>query len=356
MPAYKDEKTGKWFAKFYYKNWQGEHKQKWKRGFATKKEALTFEREFLKEQSGSADMSFETLYGIYRDDMSARLKESTMNIKSHIFRTKILPFFGKMPITAIRASDVRKWQTLLMHSNKNYSQTYLKQINNQLVAIMNYAHRFFDLNTDPCAKAGSIGKNRAEEMKYWTLEEYRLFSSSIQDKYKSFICFEVLFWTGIREGELLALTPSDINFANQYIDINKTYQRINGKDVISPPKTPKSKRRVPIPDFLCEELKQYIISFDGKKDSRLFPFTKYFLIHEMKRGSDKSGVKRIRIHDIRHSHASLLINQGCDVLILADRLGHEKVSTTLNIYSHLFPHKQHELLSILENLGTSGKP
>ena len=90
-------------------------------------------------------------------------------------------------------------------------------------------------------------------------------------------------------------------------------------------------------------------------NERLFPATKHFLAHEMERGSKKTGVKRIRIHDIRHSHASLLINQGCDALILADRLGHEKVSTTLNAYSHLFPHKQQELVSNLEQLSAGTK-
>ena len=145
----------------------------------------------------------------------------------------------------------------------------------------------------------------------------------------------------MREGELLALTAADIDLVAKQIDINKTYQRLNGQDIITPPKTKKSKRKVPIPDFLCQELQSYMDTrYMLSPNERLFPATKHFLSHEMERGSKKTGVKRIRIHDIRHSHASLLINQGCDALILADRLGHEKVSTTLNTYSHLFPHKQ----------------
>ncbi len=80
MPAYKDEKTGKWFAKFYYTNWQGIKKQKWKRGFATKKEALGFERDFLEKQSANPDMTFQNLYEIYMEDMAARLKQSTLTI------------------------------------------------------------------------------------------------------------------------------------------------------------------------------------------------------------------------------------------------------------------------------------
>jgi hypothetical protein len=120
---------------------------------------------------------------------------------------------------------------------------------------------------------------------------------------------------------------------------------------VTTPKTKKSKRKVPIPDFLCEELKSYLDSrYMMNPDDRLFPVTKSYLAHEMDRGCKLSGVKRIRVHDIRHSHASLLINQGCDALVLAERLGHEKVSTTLNTYSHLFPHKQQELVSSLEQL------
>ena len=357
MPAYKDEKTGKWFAKFYYTNWQGIKKQKWKRGFATKKEALGFERDFLEKQSANPDMTFQNLYEIYMEDMAARLKQSTLLTKKAVLQTHILPFFGNKPINEIKASDVRRWQAKLMSSPNNYSQTYLKKINTELNSIINYAKRFYDLNTNPCGKAGTIGKAKAEEMDYWTYDEYIAFREGVKDKPLSYICFEVLFWTGMREGELLALSPADIDFDNKLISINRTYQRIEGKDVFTSPKTRKSKRKIPIPDFLCQELSDYIQSrYMLDADERLFPVTKSYLSHEMIRGCKNTGVKKIRIHDIRHSHASLLINQGCDALMLADRLGHEKVSTTLNTYSHLFPHKQQELVHSLESLQATDLP
>lgn len=357
MPAYKDEKTGKWFAKFYYTNWQGIKKQKWKRGFATKKEALGFERDFLEKQSANPDMTFQNLYEIYMEDMAARLKQSTLLTKKTVLQTHILPFFGNKPINEIKASDVRRWQAKLMSSPNNYSQTYLKKINTELNSIINYAKRFYDLNTNPCGKAGTIGKAKAEEMDYWTYDEYIAFREGVKDKPLSYICFEVLYWTGMREGELLALSPADIDFDNKLISINRTYQRIGGKDVFTSPKTRKSKRKIPIPDFLCQELSDYIQSrYMLDADERLFPVTKSYLSHEMIRGCKNTGVKKIRIHDIRHSHASLLINQGCDALMLADRLGHEKVSTTLNTYSHLFPHKQQELVHSLESLQATDLP
>ena len=357
MPAYKDEKTGKWFAKFYYTNWQGIKKQKWKRGFATKKEALGFERDFLEKQSANPDMTFQNLYEIYMEDMAARLKQSTLLTKKTVLQTHILPFFGNKPINEIKASDVRRWQAKLMSSPNNYSQTYLKKINTELNSIINYAKRFYDLNTNPCGKAGTIGKAKAEEMDYWTYDEYIAFREGVKDKPLSYICFEVLYWTGMREGELLALSPADIDLDNKLISINRTYQRIGGKDVFTSPKTRKSKRKIPIPDFLCHELSDYIQSrYMLDADERLFPVTKSYLSHEMIRGCKNTGVKKIRIHDIRHSHASLLINQGCDALMLADRLGHEKVSTTLNTYSHLFPHKQQELVHSLESLQATDPP
>ena len=357
MPAYKDEKTGKWFAKFYYTNWQGIKKQKWKRGFATKKEALGFERDFLEKQSANPDMTFQNLYEIYMEDMAARLKQSTLLTKKAVLQTHILPFFGSKPINEIKASDVRRWQAKLMSSPNNYSQTYLKKINTELNSIINYAKRFYDLNTNPSGKAGTIGKAKAEEMDYWTYDEYIAFREGVKDKSLSYICFEVLYWTGMREGELLALSPADIDLDNKTISINRTYQRIEGKDVFTSPKTRKSKRKIPIPDFLCQELSDYIQSrYMLDADERLFPVTKSYLSHEMIRGCKNTGVKKIRIHDIRHSHASLLINQGCDALMLADRLGHEKVSTTLNTYSHLFPHKQQELVHSLESLQATDSP
>ena len=357
MPAYKDEKTGKWFAKFYYTNWQGIKKQKWKRGFATKKEALGFERDFLEKQSANPDMTFQNLYEIYMKDMAARLKQSTLLTKKTVLQTHILPFFGSKPINEIKASDVQRWQAKLMSSPNNYSQTYLKKINTELNSIINYAKRFYDLNTNPCGKAGTIGKAKAEEMDYWTYDEYIAFREGVKDKSLSYICFEVLYWTGMREGELLALSPADIDLDNKTISINRTYQRIEGKDVFTSPKTRKSKRKIPIPDFICQELSDYIQSrYMLDADERLFPVTKSYLSHEMIRGCKNTGVKKIRIHDIRHSHASLLINQGCDALMLADRLGHEKVSTTLNTYSHLFPHKQQELVHSLESLQATDSP
>lgn len=137
-------------------------------------------------------------------------------------------------------------------------------------------------------------------MQFWTKEEYLKFAECIMDKPRSYYAFELLYWTGIRSGELLALTPADFDFEKQTLRINKTFHRSKGQDIITTPKTAKSNRVVTMPPFLCEEMKDYLaMLYEVKPDERIFPITKSYLGHEMDRGSKAAGVKRIRVHDGR---------------------------------------------------------
>ena len=353
MKAERDAKTGKWLIQYRYTDWQGNRKKSTKRGFNTKREAEEWVRNFLMSQQADFNMYFEDFLKLYYEDMAARIRENTMNTKKYIIDLKILPYFGKKSINSITPADIRKWQNELM--SQGYSQTYLRTINNQLTAIFNYAVKYYDLKSNPCRKAGSMGKNQADEMNFWTKEEFSDFADSIMDKQDSYTAFTTLFWTGMRIGELLALTPSDINFEEKTISISKSYQRIKRKDVITPPKTPKSNRIITVPDFLLADIKDYMNSIYGLKDTdRLFPLTKSFIEHEMQRGIKNSGVKRIRVHDIRHSHCALLFEMGIAPLEVADRLGHERVETTLNIYAHIYPNKQKHLSDKLEQVYREG--
>ena len=232
---------------------------------------------------------------------------------------------------------------------QGYAPTYLRTINNQVSALFNYAVKYYDLPNNPCRKAGSIGKGKADEMQFWTKEEFDKFVDTVMNKQQSYMAFMTLFWTGMRLGELLALNVGDVDFEKRTISITKSYQRMSGRDVITEPKTPRSKRSITIPQFLVIDLQDYVNSMYGvEKEDRLFPITKYYLEHEMQRGIKQSGVKRIRIHDIRHSHASMLVELGFSPLEIANRLGHEKIETTLNTYSHLYPNKQEQLADRLD--------
>ena len=346
MKAEKDKKTGKWLIQYRYTDWQGKRRKSTKRGFATKREAEEWLRNFLITQKADFDMKFENFWKMYCADMETRLREHTIRTKKYIVELKILLYFGNKRVNDITAADIRQWQNELI--KMGYSPTYLKTINNQLSAIFNYAVRYYDLKSNPCAKAGSMGKSKAEEMDFWTGEEFRKFIDSVMNKRLSYMAFMTLYWTGMRLGELLALNPKDVDLEKRTITITKSYQRLGKKDVITPPKTPKSKRVITIPEFLAADIKDYMDSlYDLQEDDRLFPITKYYLEHEMQRGIKESGVKRIRVHDLRHYHVSLLISMGFSTVSIGNRVGHESVDITYR-YAHMFPTEQTQMAKLLD--------
>ena len=358
MSVYKDGKTNTWRVIYRYTDWKGEKKQTQKRGFQTKREAQAWEREQLNKIAGDLDMNFASFVETYSADMKSRIKENTWHTKEHIIRTKILPYFSSRPINEIQPKDIIAWQNEMINSldnhGKPYSPVYLKTLHNQLSAIFNHAVKFYGLSSNPAAKVGNMGKAKSKEMQFWTQDEYKKFSYEMMDKPVSFYAFEMLYWCGIREGELLALTPADFDFERGTVSITKSYQRIERRDVITDPKTAKSNRVIKMPDFLVEEIQEYISQLYGIKDTdRLFEITKSYLKREMERGSKAARVKKIRIHDLRHSHISLLIEMGFSAVAIADRVGHESIDITYR-YAHLFPSTQTEMADKLSTIRNGG--
>ena len=299
-------------------------------------------------------MTFKNFVVLYISDMKGRIKENTWSTKEHILYKKLVPYFGEKKMCEIQSKDVIAWQNEMLNyrdqNGKSYSPIYLKTLHNQLSCLFNHAIKHYHLRANPAAQAGNMGKTKNGEMLYWTKEEYQKFAQAVMDKPLSFYTFEMLYWCGIREGELLALTPADFDFSKGTVSIQKSYQRIKGRDVITEPKTPKSNRVIQMPAFLCEKMQEYIHSIYGVKDKdRIFPVTKSYLYKEMKRGSKEAGVKRIRVHDIRHSSISLLIDMGFTALAIADRVGHESIDITYR-YAHLFPTRQEKMANKLNEV------
>ena len=259
MPVYKNEKNGTWYAMVRYKDWTGQNKQKCQRGFATRREALEWEAQFKLQKTADIDMTLEAFYELYEQDVRPRLKENTWLTKQVIIEKKILPYLGKRKLSETTAKDVIDWQNEMMKLKKPngepLSQCYLKTIHAELSALFNHAAKYYQLNINPARNAGCMGQEENKEMSFWTKEEYLKFAEAIMDRPISYYAFEILYWCGIREGELLALTPADFDFDKAVLRINKSYQRIHGEDVVTTPKTKKSNRMIKMPKFLCEEMK-----------------------------------------------------------------------------------------------------
>ena len=197
MPATRDGKA--WRSQFYYEDWQGIRHKKNKRGFKTKAEAEEWERNFRQQQRKDLDINFENFVEIYFSDMENRLRESTIKNKRYVFDLKVTPYFKKKKMCEIKTADIRAWQNELI--KQGYAPTYLKSINNQLAALFNYAVRYYDLKDNPCRKAGSIGKSKADDMEFWTKQEFKQFLPSMDKKPEARMAFMLLYWTGMRIGD-----------------------------------------------------------------------------------------------------------------------------------------------------------
>lgn len=355
MSIYKSKDGSSWVVKFQYKDWSDQRKWVTKRGFSTRRDAQRWEQTFKEKLSGATNMLFKDFVALYLEGRGPRLKESTSATKENIIDTKILPRFGQKKLNEISSNDVIAWQNELLRyrdpkDGKPYSPSYLKTVHNQLSAIFNYAVRFYELKENPARKAGNMGTDKNIQMKFWTKVQYQQFSEAAMDKPLAFYCFEVLYWCGIREGELLALTPADLDLEAETVSINKTFHRLNGKDLITAPKTSTSNRTVVMPKFLCEELRDYLeMQYELKPTDRLFPVSKSFLARAMEYGCKKAGLSKIRVHDLRHSHVSLLIDQGFSAVAIAARVGHKSEEITYR-YAHLFPTAQPTMAKKLDSL------
>lgn len=347
MPVYKDEQRGTWYFKCNYRDWQGETRTKLKRGFATKREAQQGEREFLDKQSGNMNMKLAAFVEVYFNDKGTRLKERSIMTKRTLIETKIIPYFGEKSMNEITAVDIIKWQNLLM--KQEYSPTYLRMIQNQLTALFNHAERFYGLRDNPCKKVDKMGRSNARELNFWAKDEYEVFIKGFGAEDEMYrIIIQMLFWLGCRIGEVLALTTSDIDLENGTISVSKTYFRRNKSDYITSPKTESSNRKITIPKFLKGEIKEYLDrQYELAQEDRIFPITDRAVQKKMKQKTEEAKLKPIRVHDLRHSHIALLIEKGLQPLVIAQRVGHDSVNTTMNIYGHLYPNKQKEVADLL---------
>lgn len=356
MPAYKDSKKNTWYAKFRYKDWTGKVKDKTKRGFKTKREAVQWENDFKVRLAGDLDMTLDSFVKIYKEERFPRLKESTRAMKENIIDTKILPYFGKRKLNEISTTDIVKWQNELLayrdpDTGNPYTKSYLKTIHNQINAIFNYACRYYKLQQNPASIVGNVGSESDIKIHFWTLDQYKKFAEEEMKDPMAYYSFQVLYWMGIREGEMMALTPNDLDFEHHMMSISKTYQVVKGKHMITPPKTVKSNRVIEMPDFLCEELKEYMSKLpDLKPTDRIFEHvTKSYLYRHIKAGAKAAGLPEIRVHDLRHSHVSLLIQMGYSAVAIANRVGHESITITYR-YAHMFPSVQKDMAKNLNKL------
>ena len=352
MPVYKDNnKKNTWFVSCYYKDYLGHKKQKVKRGFTTKKEAQSWERDFLEHHSSQPTILFKALVDVYLEDYKTKYKLSSYYIKKHNIQSHILPYFGETKINNITPNMIREWLNNLQPKQGNTLSTQTKNgILRILSAIMSYACKYYGLSLNPCKTVDSLKDDTKKEKIFLTLEQYKAFRSNITD-IRDLVIFDLLFYAGLRRGELMALTFGDVDIDNKLLHINKTKGYAAGKFLTTTPKTKTSNRVVTLPGFLIDEIKQYKEHcLDTDATASMLNIRQLSIENKKDKYLKLAGLPHMRIHDFRHSHVALLVELGENPLLIANRLGHSDIKMTLNTYAHLYPNKQKELAQKLENL------
>ena len=346
MPVSKNKTTGKWESYFRYYDSSGNLIPKHKRGFKTRKEALDWEREFILVKSSDLNMSFKSFLDLYIEDYMIRNKASSFKT----FRYSLNKFedFYNFKMSDITPKIIRNWQNKLL--KENYSNAYLVGIQKKLCAVFNYAVKVHGLKENPFSRIGIVKNfNSIEEKGIWTIKEFQEFTSSFKENNIFYISlFNLLFYSGARVGEVLALTIQDIDFNQNIIKINKTITRINREDVVTIPKTLSSIREVDIPKKVMELVKKHIDTlYDINKNSRIYPVTREIVRRTMMNHISKCNIKKIRIHDLRHSHVSLLLNMGINIFEVSKRIGHADASITSKVYAHIYKESGRKIAELL---------
>ena len=348
MSVKQNQKTGKWYFSCRYTDWQGNRRQKKQEGFTLAREAKAAEQEFLASVSQQCDISFKAMYEKYIADSATRRRPSTMENKTNNFQKAILPYFGELLLTEITPAHVRSWQNEII---TKYAPTSQRQLHAQLSALFNFAIKFYGLKNNPAAIAGAIGTTKADCAQIWTLEEFQQVMRYVWD-YATRTAYYIFFFGGLRSGELLALTLADWNSAERTLNITKSLTRIKKVNYIDDPKNKQSIRKIKLPAGAAAMLDKYITSlYQPDSETPIFPtLNKGNLIDRLKSAAKRAGVKRIRVHDLRHSHASLLIDLDVNPLAISRRLGHENIQTTFNIYGHLYKNHAEKVAQKLDDI------
>ena len=364
LEQYKWTKDGrKWVFYTWTPTLSGERKKYTSRAYKTKKEALEAEREFIVKNGNFTEdknMTFKELYIAYYSYQEDKVKATTL--KTYRDRIKYMQLLDNIKLKDLSVNHYELWRKEI--NKVNISTAYKNDIQKFIKIVLNWGGKMygFDFRQFYNKITKFINHNEIKkEMEFFTLEEFKKFISNETDiKFKCL--YETLYYCGLRKGEARALTWDDIDFEEKTLKVNKNVVHIGDEKSntfsITTPKTNSSIRTIPIPDTLLNDLKMLLESdkkyYGFKKNWYIFgtdiPITDHKVRDRKNRLCKLANLHQIRIHDFRHSCASLLINNGANITIVAKYLGHTKIDETLNTYSHMFKSKLNDIVNTINKL------
>lgn len=370
MAVYKADVSAKngniWIFYVRYTNLDGKRKPYKSKKFATKKEAQEAERKFLislDENINHSEMTLKELYLAFFEHQKDKVKDTT--IQTYLNKFKYLNPLMVIKVKNFNIQNFEFWKKKL--NSTKLGTTYKNDIYKFLKALLNYGSKWYNFNFTTVYNKMTNFTNPNEikkEMLFYTYDEFKKFIR-VEKEIKWICLFKTLYYCGLRKGELKGLIWNDIDFENKLININKNVvSNINGKKfTVTSPKTKSSNRILPIPDSLLKDIKELY-----KTNNSLDNFNNNYYVFNNKepvndstilsrklRNCRLANIKKIRIHDFRHSCASLLINNGANITLVAKYLGHSKIDETLNTYSHMYKNKLDDIMNLINELDRKSK-
>ena len=292
------------------------------------------------------------IYEYYCFVKDPKLKDTSIKSRNDIFRIHILPYFANKKISKIKVTDIESWHGKILRLHLSGTRT--RVIHTYFSALFNFVELRFGISPNPCKIAGVIGKKTPiKEMKTWSVFEFKRVIKNVSD-YEQAMAISTLFWTGLRKGELYGLQWIDFDSSAGVLDINKAYKRLKNGYELTTLKNENSYRIISLPEFLVKDLGKYKKykkkqNINFKETDLVFTWSKRRLEDAMREGERLGRVKRIRVHDLRHSHATLCLDSSINIVAISKRLGHINVSTTVNMYGHMRDEHNKQLIDWLDN-------
>lgn len=351
-----------WFVDLAYKDLLGKRHRYHSKKFATRREAKDHEAEYkmkIKNQNEFTDLTFKDLIQEHYQYQQDKVKVTTLSNYRNMM--VYLEPLENIKLESFNIRHFEMWRQFM--NSKSISTRYKNGVYKYLKALMNFGTKWYDINFVKVYNKMTNFTNpneRKKEMAFYTLEEFQRFLS-VETDLKFRCAFQTLFYCGLRNGELRGLTWNDINFNRSTLTINKNIVKVPDSKtskpyIVTSPKTSSSYRTIPIPNFLLKDLSDLYnddANYYGFKDSwyvfgNIDPLAATTLLDRKTKNAFMARVKDIRIHDFRHSCASLLIDSGANITLVAKYLGHTKIDETLNTYSHMYQNRLDTIVNIIE--------
>lgn len=374
MPIYKangKNKDGlqKYFIRINYIDNRGEYKQLTRTAYG-KENAKDLEQHLqqdLKEQTLTQRLTVQQLYEEYIEVKKFEVREPTLDRTKHMYKNHISAMLGGVRIDKLTSKVLQDWKMSI--ENKGLALKTKKNIFSEIRTMLNYAVKLEYIPKNPLQKVGNFKDALAmkQEMDFYAPQEFKQFIevvrlSALEKQQKAndlsewdyYVFFNIAFYTGLRRGEIFALKWSDIT--DNILSVKRSIsQTLKGVDRETPPKNNSSVRSIQLPiplmNILQEHKERQKLCFNSIEDLRICGGEQCIRNSSLQKKNvtyaKQAEIKRIRIHDFRHSHASLLVNNGVNIQEVARRLGHAKIEMTWNTYSHLYPREQEKAVDVL---------